>query len=813
MEFIRVGHWLALLAVLGGAGLPVAARLFARVDGRGAGFALPVALVILTTVAYWVGQLSYAVAPAVGFLALAVASLAAWLDWPRLRREGMASIREDSLDGLRADPPVAVSVDRRAVGEVAAVFLVAFLFLVTVRAFDPAVHAAGGEKFLDFGLLKSLARAETLPPEDMWFAGESVRYYYGGHLIASLLARLSGTPPAVAYNLALATFYAALVAGAYDLAGAVGVERGVPRRVAGAFAAFLVGVASNLFTPVRLVLAAFPSGLARSLTGGSEVLTPLARPTDFSYWTASRVIEGTINEFPLFAWVNGDLHAHMMGTPFLLLAAGLAYSYVRTPDADRRRRRLLVFAAVPAVAGLQAVIDTWSFPSVFGLTFLALALGPADPSTLLPAAVTRRGRGLLGVDADALVGRGSGSLRVEGVRLLAAGAVVGVAGVLGVALAAPFLLGAAGGREVAVLAASARSGLGGLLLVHGGFVAVFVAFLLARLRPSRRGGLAMLAAVVLLGWVAVAVGAPVLLVALPLLAAGWVALRLDRPVGFETLLIVAGAGLVTIVEFLYVKEQAGPLRMNTVFKTYMQVWVLWGVAGGVALPGLLASPTADARRSLRGTAEAVGGARERLAGWPDTGGVRGPVASALVVALVLSTSVYGAFALAEHAAAADDPATLDATAFVERDHPEYAQAIDHVDSFEGTPTMVAAPGTARCLNLDREAPCPPGMYTWNANPASSLTGVPTVAGWAHEIGYRGEAAYVERASDVDTIYTGTPAQRAALLRAYDVEYVWVGGTERLRYGEVSFRNTPGVERSFHAGAVTIYRVEGSELPE
>ena len=89
--------------------------------------------------------------------------------------------------------------------------------------------------------------------------------------------------------------------------------------------------------------------------------------------------------------------------------------------------------------------------------------------------------------------------------------------------------------------------------------------------------------------------------------------------------------------------------------------------------------------------------------------------------------------------------------------------------------------------------------------------MPTVVGWAHEIGYRGSAIYEERVADVDRIYTGTPRQQARLLREYDVRYVYVGPVERERYGEeLGLENLRGLEVAFRNDAVTIYAVDGND---
>ena len=157
-----------------------------------------------------------------------------------------------------------------------------------------------------------------------------------------------------------------------------------------------------------------------------------------------------------------------------------------------------------------------------------------------------------------------------------------------------------------------------------------------------------------------------------------------------------------------------------------------------------------------------------------------------------------------------DGPTLDATRFAERYHPEEMQAIRWLDAHRGTPTLVSAPGTSHYPG--RGYGHPPGMYNWDANPAASLTGIPTVAGWAHEVGYRGEAPYTERVRHVDAIYTGERDRQAALLRAYDVRFVWVGPAERARYDRVTVGRLPGLTVAYETEAVTVYRVDHRTLP-
>ncbi len=284
-----------------------------------------------------------------------------------------------------------------------------------------------------------------------------------------------------------------------------------------------------------------------------------------------------------------------------------------------------------------------------------------------------------------------------------------------------------------------------------------------------------------------------------LLVAGWVALRTDRA-GFETVLIVGGAGLALLVEAVFLNEQAGPGRMNTVFKTYAQVWPLWAAAAGVVLAGLLeARPRPDASWL-----------------WPGPG-TRDVLASVFVAGLLVSTGLYGAFALPAHVGEGypEEP-TLDGTDFVAVYHPSEERAIDWLDAREGQPAILSAPATGVYPGADDRYGHSPRMYRWDASPAASLTGLPTVAGWHHEVGYRGPEAYFARVRAVDDAYT-SEAAAVEVFREYDVRYVWVGPAERTRYeqfGMIDFGGIPGVDEVDDASTqtVTVYRVTEAELP-
>lgn len=778
MEYGLVVLWWVAYVGLALFGLPIAARLFSSLPGRGAGFSLGISLTILTLVAFWVGYL------ALGWVALVA---------------GLSVLALAAVLSVRAG----VEVDRRAAGEALVVFTLVYVGVLVLRSVDPGITPQG-EKFLDFGLMASLYRSARLPPEDFWFAGKSLIYYYGGHFLGALLTRLTGTHPWYGFNLVMAGFFGMLASGAYELAGAVaagrredvrtdtgglrntgGLRDAAPDRydrhtrvLAGATAVFFTVCASNLSTAARLLVRNLPRairGEAATLLASAHSQLPayqLLRPIPkqgYEFRVAGRLIPETYDPFPLFGAVRGDIRPYLTSTPFLLCAAGLCYAYYRTPGDAVRRRRALVFGAIPVVGGFMAIVNTWSFPTVLGLLWLTLTFAPTDLRSLLP--------GEMAACVDSVVGRPAADTpRGLLARMVGAGGFAAGVGFVGVLVVVPFFLGPVSSRAIVTLAAEARSPLGSLVLIHGAFLTVFVTYLLARARDrftdpvAAAGVLWFLALLVLVP----ATLAPLALFA-PVLLVGWYALATDREVGFEGVLMVAGLGLVLIAELLYVQE-GGDGRFNTVVKTYMPAWILWASAAGVMLP-----------RLVRGRGR-----------WSWTRR-RQQIGAVLAALLLISTAVYGGVALRSHFADSEiEEPTLDGMAAAERNIPGQVNGIEWLYERPGRPTFVSAPGRR--------------VYVWSASPAASLTGVPTVAGVSHEAQFRSREAYISRVYAINTIYLGSDERRAALLEQYGVEYIYVGPTERARYGYgVSFDEMRGVQVAYENRTATIYSVNQERL--
>ncbi len=691
-------------------------------------------------------------------------------------------------------------------------------------AVGPAI--AGTEKPMELALLAGVLHSPTFPPSDPWFAGYTFNYYYMGYVLIAGLKLLSGVNLGEAFNLGMATILAltALTTAGLIVTLIEVTPRSVPepagrhsrlsRAAAALLGVLLVLGVGNQMSALQLLLGTTE---ARSLDGGQliaalgrrlqevavpelnppptpaasldtdVVMTPMSRPA-FDWWTPSRAIwdavvtiDGTlerrhlITEFPFFSFYLGDLHPHVIALPFATLVLGLLLALLVYPVAPRSRPgapgHLIGLAGL--LAGMLYAINAWYAP-----TFLLLYAGGL-------ALRYRRSAGTHQLIDLRGYGRDLGSLLLAMVLLIA-----------------PFWLTfqPPGGTQpvpapwsqlplVNTLAQTVafttqHTQLHAFLIVFGLFFVVLLAYGMAENGNQCRRWIGP--GVVLLG--GMLIGFP-LLALLPLaLLLTWHAWHsADNPVRALVLWATAVGALVLFgVDIIYIRDylEGDISRLNTLFKFYYQVWLLWGILAAYAAWALLQAPL---RR------------RPATLVWAIPAGL-----------LLLGALVYPVGALGWGEPWGERGRVLDGLAFLQEQAPDELAAMRWLQ-VHADPDEVLL--TAFC-NCDYN----------EIGRVASVTGQPTLLGWsfAHQALWRSgipvQMAEIQaRERDIPRIYTTTSIATARqLLDQYRVRYVYVGPTERRLYaGPGLAKFARFLEPVFQQGDVQIYAHQvsaGEESP-
>ena len=241
-------------------------------------------------------------------------------------------------------------------------FLLTFGFMAFVRASNPEITTAGGEKWMEVAFINAILHSPTFPPHDPWLSGYAISYYHFGYIMTAMLAKFTFTPAPVAHNLMLSLIFALSAIGAYGILYNLLVMRQTSK---------VEGqpetenrkppIINSLLAPLFLLFISNLEGFLQSLhgkglfwqfnadgTATSRFWTWLDIPDlkniptqpltwipnkFFWWWRASRVVQDyelngvwheVIDEFPFFSYLLGDLHPHVLAMPFMLLAIAVA---------------------------------------------------------------------------------------------------------------------------------------------------------------------------------------------------------------------------------------------------------------------------------------------------------------------------------------------------------------------------------------------------------------------------------------------------------------------------------------------------------
>jgi len=828
--FIGLVLWYLTIFALGLLAYPIVRAALPGLSDKGYPLARVVGLLLWAWLAWMGGSLglTYSKATIAAALGL-VALIGGWQAWRQ--REGLKQeFRERWKYFLMVE----------------LLFLAFFLLDLFVRLGNPDLwhDPDGGERPMDFSYFNAVLKSTSFPPYDPWFAGGYINYYYFGYVIVGTPVKLLGIVPSIAYNFILPTLFACLALGAFSIVWnllANGREAAWPTWksffrgrafLGGIAAAAALTLLGNLGT-VRLFYRGFmclaaPSAQLGEYSVHDCIIAPGVPPIDKAnliariWWTIkgfflslsgpvfpltnrewmmtpSRALPGTsgdpITEFPAFTFLWSDLHAHMIAFSLTVLAIAWALSVLLAKG--KWKSRLDAFLGLflgGLVIGALKPTNTWDF-----YTYLTLA------GIVLAYAVWRY--------ADAARIR----LRLSEWNkrlLLTAGAVVALVG-LSMLLYQPFTHWFAQSYNSIEAWTGGRSNISSYLVHWGVFLFFIVSWMtwetrqwlaetpvsaLQKLRPYRDlifavPILILMVLVIQQIWVMSPSqnvpwkGITILWLALPL--AVWAAVLILRPGisdGKRLILFMIGTSLLLtmVVEIVVLRGDVG--RMNTVFKFYLQAWIMLGISAAAAFGWLLSE----------------------IPKWLPRWRSAWSVTAVILVSFALLYFLIAGMSKVRDRMNPGAPHTFDSMTYM--DYAKYFDFGGVIDLSEDYRAIRWMQENVQGSPVIVEANCT--EYRWCSR-FSIYTGLPGVVGWNwHQRQQRALMAdrVWNRIAEINAFYLTTdPAAAQAFLKKYNVRYVVVGKLERAEYpgeGLLKFDADSGKlwQEMYRDGDTVIYAV-------
>jgi len=344
--------WLTMTA-LGIIGWPVVRKVMGDWDQGGYMMAKIVGLVGVTLGVWWAGLAG--IKP---------------LGWPVMLVAGAATAAAGWI--LK---PKKGRIDWRKIIAEEVMFGVLLVGWAWVKGHEPTIN--GLEKFMDYGFTRSILRSDSFPPADMWYSGESINYYYFGHLMMAVLTAASGIDLSVTFNLMLAALFALCASMSFCIGRQLlrSVD-GKLKLIGALLIAFLVTVAGNLQT-----VYVFTKGYQGEEDNPPPFWKILINPLDGEqrklgregYWypNATRFIPYTIHEFPGYSFVVSDIHGHVLSIPLALFLIGLT---VVCFGQEKKQLKVEDAGVYGVIAGAAFVTNALDGPIYLGLFALLTVL-------------------------------------------------------------------------------------------------------------------------------------------------------------------------------------------------------------------------------------------------------------------------------------------------------------------------------------------------------------------------------------------------------------------------------------------------------
>lgn len=208
-----------------------------------------------------------------------------------------------------------------------AIFFV--VFIVCVWYLSRLIPDGSTERVMDYGFMVMLDKTEYMPPLDMWASGEVLNYYYFGQYLCTFISKLAFVDVSVGYTLSLDMLMCIAITHAFII-----VKEGINfNKATKRFTPYLGGLLASVFVAlsgnVHYLIYAYIIPFFVKLTGANLEMAEywFASSTRYIGYVPDDPTDKTISEFPVYSFLIGDLHAHVIDIMIVLTIVAILLAY------------------------------------------------------------------------------------------------------------------------------------------------------------------------------------------------------------------------------------------------------------------------------------------------------------------------------------------------------------------------------------------------------------------------------------------------------------------------------------------------------
>ena len=429
--FQPVIQWYLAVTIIGWISYPLTYRFFKNLPDRGIAFSKTIGLISTNFIFWLLGSLGFVANNISGIIfSIIIVGIVGFI-W--LKKSRISKLKYWIIE------------HKKYIISIEIFFLLMFLGWALARSFTPNIN--GTEKPMEFMFLNSILRSPTFPPHDAWLSGHAISYYYFGYLIVASTALITNTVSSIAFNLGIALIFALSATAALGIAinllsSIKDNNREINASLTSSFwssllAPLMILVMGNYYGPLGII--SNNGGLSDltipaiwydygDLTGidDSYTIDELNNSPGIKYgkiniwewldikqldsrlapisldgidWSlpnwffASRVIHDrnltgveteVIDELPIFSFILGDMHPHLLSLPFVITSIALAFEWLlfgKKNGTDLVNTKILSWLGIgrilftSLILGSLLFLNTWDFPIYLFLICLSLITG------------------------------------------------------------------------------------------------------------------------------------------------------------------------------------------------------------------------------------------------------------------------------------------------------------------------------------------------------------------------------------------------------------------------------------------------------